>query len=336
MIARCKAFLYRVDRDLMSGRYIPNLARFYFKPDLDWSIDEARELHDGAPHRDVTWYEDCVEGMKRLGDGSVNLVIADPPFGIGFSGNERFYNRDASLVRDGYGEVDAEQYSRFTRDWIAGAYRVLDPSGSMFVFSGFNHLKDVLLAIDDAGFSVVNHVIWVYQFPVYCKKKWAVTHYHLIFAVKEDGYFYNCIEHYDSDVWTIPRKYARGEKKNGTKLPVDLVRKCINFTTRPGDLVLDPFLGNGTTFCAARGEYRHFVGFEINANMKDIIEDNVSMVKPGCWYVPYVERLPSIKELASRYPAAHREYIRKENEDGGKPRSRAGHPSTTFPGHDRA
>jgi len=96
--------------------------------------------------------------------------------------------------------------------------------------------------------------------------------------------------HYPLDVWEINRTYRRGEAKNATKLPDELVQRCIDFCTRPGDVVLDPFMGNGTTAFVAKASFRHYVGFEINKSMKPVIDANISAVRPGELYTPYSER----------------------------------------------
>jgi hypothetical protein len=86
----------------------------------------------------------------------------------------------------------------------------------------------------------------------------------------------------------------------------------VDYSSRPGDIVLDPFMGNGTTAIAAKSSFRHFIGFEINDQLKPLLEDEISKVEIGQAYVPYSERLPTIEELSERYPQAYREYLRRE------------------------
>ncbi|NWF97101.1 MAG: site-specific DNA-methyltransferase [Candidatus Thorarchaeota archaeon] len=236
--------------------------------------------------------------MRALSPGSVDVIVADPPFGISFNGKESLYNRDGSLVIEGYREI-LEDYDRFTRLWIGEIPRLLRESGSAWVFSGWTNLADVLNAAREARLTLVNHMIWRYQFGVFTRRKFVTSHYHLLFLVKNpDEYYFNKIEHYPLDVWTINRTYMRGQVKNGTKLPDELVMRCIDFSSRPGALILDPFMGNGTTAVAAKGSYRHFVGFEINSAMKAIIDDNLRLMELGGLYTPYAERTDPLVERA--------------------------------------
>jgi DNA modification methylase len=109
--------------------------------------------------------------------------------------------------------------------------------------------------------------------------------------------------HYPLDVWDINRTYNRGEVKNATKLPNELVQRCIDFSTRPGDLVMDPFMGNGTTALVAKGSFRHLIGFELNKVMKPVIDSGIESIKPGAFYIPYAEREEEemVKNARKRY-----------------------------------
>ena len=170
-----------------------------------------------------------------------------PPFAIDFKAQRLNYNRKGSNVLEGYQEIPEAEYGEFTKRWIAEAERVLSPTGSMYIFSGWNRLRDILEGIDDAGLTTINHLIWKYQFGVFTKKKYVTSHYHILFVVKDPKrYTFNKIDHYPEDVWVINREYWKGRKKTPTKLPSELVKKILCYSSNPGDLVLDPFLGSGT------------------------------------------------------------------------------------------
>jgi site-specific DNA-methyltransferase (adenine-specific) len=301
-------------------RYIPNLAEFYFKPSFDWSRKDAqrRYVKTKPPsdkfELDEIRFEDCVEGMKELPKESIDLVIADPPFGIDFDGKSGVYNRDERLVIEGYEETD-ESYLEFTTSWIAELPRIMKSESSAYIFSGWTNLDAVLQGARDVGLVTLNHLIWHYPFGVYTKKRFVTSHYHIVLLVKNPRrYFFNKIENYPEDVWTVKREYRTGLAKNATKLPLEVVSRCIDFSSRPGDVVLDPFMGNGTTAVAAKMNLRHFIGFEINENLRSLLDSEIANAKAGASYVPYRERLPTIEELAELYPNAYREYIRREKE----------------------
>jgi len=300
--------------------YIPNLAEFYFKPTFDWSREDSKRLYSKTKspsskfELDSIRFEDCVMGMKQLPDESIDLVIADPPFGIAFDGKSSVYNRDERLVIEGYEET-SESYHKFTTRWLAELPRIMKPESSAYVFSGWTNLDDILQGARDAGLATLNHLIWHYPFGVYTKKRFVTSHYHIMLLVKNPRkYFFNKIENYPEDVWSVKRQYRTGLAKNATKLPLEVVSRCIDFSSKPGDIVLDPFMGNGTTAVAAKLNFRRFIGFEINEKLRPLLENEIDAAKSGESYIPYSERLATIEELAKMYPKAYREYIRREKE----------------------
>jgi len=218
----------------------------------------------GAFRPDTLYQGDALTLLPDIPGETVDLIVTDPPFAIDFSAQRLNYNRKGSNVIEGYREIPGEEYGEFTRAWIAEAARVLAPTGSMYIFSGWNRLKDILEGIDMAGLTTINHLIWKYQFGVFTKKRYVTSHYHVLFMAKDPKrYTFNKIDHYPEDVWVINREYWKGRKKTPTKLPPELVRKILMYSSNPGDLVLDPFLGSGTVAVVARQEGRHYLGFEI-------------------------------------------------------------------------
>ena len=114
-----------------------------------------------------------------------------------------------------------------------------------------------------------------------------------------------------SDVWIINREYMSNTKKNGNKLPTALVKRCIDFTTRPGALVFDPFMGNATTAVASIASFRNYFGAEINnsVDIHDVHTRLIDSTVPGCMYTPYINNKPSDIEILERYPNL-RKYIK--------------------------
>lgn len=233
------------------------------------------------PYIDHIFNEDCVAGMAaRLPDASVDLVITDPPFGIEFGARRANYNRRGERVLEGYSEVKGSDYLEFTRAWLAQVRRVLKPTGSLYIFSGWNYLKDLLIALEEQELTLVNHLVWKYQFGVVTTRKFVTSHYHILFASidekqrrfypyarfeKEERHTEGGSAHYrdKEDVWNIPREYWNGDVKTPTKLPAEIIRKILAYSSHPGDLILDPFLGSGQVAVVSRLEDRHYVGFEL-------------------------------------------------------------------------
>lgn len=169
---------------------------------------------------------DCLKLMKGIPADTIDHILTDPPFAIEFKAKRDNYHRTAGNVIEGYSEITKEDYLEFSKKWISEAFRILKETGSMFVFSGWTNLKDILIAVDEAGFTTINHLIWKYQFGVFTKKKFVTSHYHILFVVKNPKkYKFNKIDHYPEDVLVINREYWTGKRKTPTKLPVELVKK---------------------------------------------------------------------------------------------------------------
>jgi len=218
--------------------------------------------------------------MSSLEPKKIDLIITDPPFAINFKSTKANYNRTASRVMKGYNEIKREDYYDFTYSWMSEAYRILKESGSMYVFSGWNNLKDILMALDDVGFVTVDHIIWKYQFGVLTKKKFVTSHYHCLYVCKnpKKRKFFPFSRfkkqaktkegrslHYKDkeDVWNIKREYWTGDEKTPTKLPAELIEKIIQYSSKKGDGILDPFLGSGQVAILSKSLGRKFIGFEI-------------------------------------------------------------------------
>ena len=223
---------------------------------------------------------DCVSGMRLIATNKIDLIVTDPPFAINFKAKKANYNRLSSRVMTGYNEVHAKDYYDFTFAWMSEAYRILKESGSMYVFSGWNNLKDILRALDDAGFTTVNHIIWKYQFGVVTRKKFVTSHYHCLYVCKNEKKrkFFPYVRftkdsktkegrslHYKDkeDVWEIKREYWTGDEKTPTKLPAQLIEKILQYSSEKNDVVLDPFLGSGQVAVVSKSLNRRFLGFEI-------------------------------------------------------------------------
>jgi len=243
---------------------------------------------------------DCLEGLKLIKKGSIDLVITDPPFAINFKARRNNYNRTTARVLEGYNEISQEDYFDFTIKWMDGVYKALKESGSMYVFSSWNNLKDILNALDEIGFITVNHIIWKYQFGVVTKKKYITSHYHCLYVCKneEKRKFFpysrygkeekDCnggsLSYKDrEDVWIIQREYWTGDLKTPTKLPAELIKKILQYSSEEGDVILDPFLGSGQVAVVSKMMKRQYIGFEIVKEYYDFalkrLEEGVYRIK---------------------------------------------------------
>lgn len=267
--------------------------------------------------------EDCVGDTRtKLPDESVHLGIFDPPFGIGETGFNKHYKRDSSNVIKGYCEAP-DDYEVWTYEWMTEAKRILHPDGSMYIFIGHTNLRHILNAAHHLGFSLINHIIWKYNFGVNTTKKFVTSHYHVLYYKKteestptfntycrfgqqeraDDGgsLLYKDME----DVFLISRDYSPGEKKNQNKLPTELLEKLILYSSNPGDMVCDFFMGNFTTAYAARSLGRKVCGYELN-------KASYEYHKPLVDSIEYGKKLKELKQVVNVRPANQGKEVTKE------------------------
>jgi len=242
--------------------------------------------------------ENCISGMKKIPDEKIGLIVTDPPFAIDFKAKKANYNRKNSNVIKGYRDIKPENYENFTVKWIRECLRILKKDGSMYVVSGYNNLDVILKTLKSPAFNfhLQNHIIWKFQFGVVTRKKFVTSHYHILFVTKHESkynFYPNCrfedderlsIEGKDrgsaryadmEDVWYIKREYWTGQKKTPTKLPSELIEKILSYSSKKGDLILDPFLESGQVATVSKEMKRKYVGFEIVKNYFDFAKERL-------------------------------------------------------------
>ena len=247
----------------------------------------------------LLYNENCIEGARKLiKDGTVDLIITDPPYGINADTFEKHYNRKESNVIDGYVEIPKEKYEEFSNNWIREAERILRPGGSIYIISGYTNLYYVLAALRNTSLKMINHIIWKYNFGVHTTKKYVSSHYHILYLVKPGGKVtFNTFCRYGEnerddnggslnyrdreDVWVINKEYKPNQKKNRNELPTNLLIKMMQYSSNEGDLVCDLFLGGFSTARVAIGLRRKVTGFEISENIFRNGIAALENVKPG-------------------------------------------------------
>ena len=277
---------------------------------------------------------DCRDASKHLPDECVDLGIHDPPFGIEETTFDRHYKRDSSHVIEGYQEApkDYDSYYQWTLEWMTEAKRVLKPHGSMYVVIGHSRVRAVLNAAAKLDLHEINHIVWKYNFGVYTQKKFVTAHYHILyytktttakpifnthcrFGAQEEAYQGGkCVYQDLEDVFTIPKRNNPGEEKNQNKLPDNLIQKLVQYSSDPGSMVCDFFLGNFTTAYVARRLGRRVCGFELNPNAVNLhlpqiegltLGEGISHLREVVNITPLRQGEPitdeELKNIASRY-----------------------------------
>ncbi|NIP36376.1 MAG: site-specific DNA-methyltransferase, partial [Thermoplasmata archaeon] len=202
-------------------------------------------------------------------------------------------------VVEGYVEVPPEEYGEFTHAWVAEAARVLRPNGSIYVVSGYTNLYHVLDALRATDLREVNHIVWRYSFGVHTRRKFVSSHYHVLyyerpgpgrrtfnanvrFGPEERGPDGRSLDYADrEDVWAIDREYKPGRRKNKNELPTELLVKMLQYSSDPGDMVCDMFLGGFGTARVAVGLARRFVGFEVSPPIFEAGVERMRGVREG-------------------------------------------------------
>ena len=244
---------------------------------------------------------DCIEQMARLPERSVDLVFADPPYNLQLGGD---------LLRPDNSKVDAvdndwdqfasfEAYDQFTIAWMTACRRVLKDDGALWVIGSYHNIFRVGRVLQDLGFWILNDVVWrkANPMPNFKGTRFTNAHETLIWAAKSRGarryaFNYDAMKMANDDIqmrsdWVLPLatgeeriKDAAGVKAHPTQKPEALLHRVILASTRPGDVILDPFFGVGTTGAVARRLGRRFIGIEQDAGYAALAETRISKVVP--------------------------------------------------------
>ena len=225
---------------------------------------------------------DCVEVMRALPEASVDLIFADPPYNLQLRGElHRPDNSRVDAVDDSWDRFASfAAYDDFSRAWLAAARRLLKPDGAIWVIGSYHNVFRLGTALQDAGFWLLNDVIWRKSNPMpnFRGKRLTNAHETLIWAARSDQsrytFNYEAMKSLNDGVqmrsdWLIPLctgserlKTADGDKAHPTQKPEALLHRVLVASTRPGDVVLDPFFGTGTSGAVAKRLGRRFIGIE--------------------------------------------------------------------------
>jgi modification methylase len=244
---------------------------------------------------------DCVAGMNALPEASCDLIFADPPYNLQLRGDlHRPDQSKVDAVDDAWDQFDSfAEYDRFTREWLGAARRVLKDTGSIWVIGSYHNIFRVGSALQDLGFWILNDVIWRKSNPMpnFRGKRFTNAHETLIWATKNPKqqytFNYEAMKALNDELqmrsdWTLPicsggerLKNAEGQKAHSTQKPESLLHRVVVASTRPGDVILDPFFGSGTTGAVAKRLGRHFIGIEREKTYADIARARIVQIIPA-------------------------------------------------------
>jgi modification methylase len=255
---------------------------------------------DVRPMHNQILVGDCLQELQKIPTGSVDLVFADPPYNLQLAGD---------LTRPDQSKVDAvddhwdqfasfEHYDTFTRAWLKECRRALKPDGAIWVIGSYHNIFRVGTILQDLGYWILNDIVWrkTNPMPNFRGRRFTNAHETLIWASRSEKskyrFHYDAMKTFNDDLqmrsdWTFPLctggerlKNDDGDKLHPTQKPEALLQRLMLATTNPGDLVLDPFFGTGTTGAVAKQLNRNFIGIEREQNYADAANNRIKSTDP--------------------------------------------------------
>ena len=237
----------------------------------------------------MIYNDDCIKVMKTLSSNKVDMVFADPPY---FLSNGGLSIHSGKVVSVNKGEWDKasnyEDISKFNYDWLNECYRLLKDGGTIWVSGTQHNIFDVQEQMKKIGFKIINIIIWhkIDPPPLIYKNKFKFSYEFIIWASKGRNKTFNYDEMFKvdneemHDVWNL-HAVQMHEKKFGyhpTQKPECLLERIIIATTNEKDVILDPFMGSGTTGYVAKKLNRHFVGIEKEKKYFDVAQARIKSI----------------------------------------------------------
>ncbi|MCT8970318.1 site-specific DNA-methyltransferase [Microbaculum marinisediminis] len=244
---------------------------------------------------------DCIATLEALPAKSVDAIFADPPYNLQLEGAlHRPDNSKVDAVDDDWDKFDSFQaYDAFTRAWLLACRRVLKKDGTIWVIGSYHNIFRVGTILQDLGYWMLNDVVWrkTNPMPNFRGRRFTNAHETMIWAARDansKGYTFNyeAMKAFNDDVqmrsdWLLPictggerLKDETGRKMHPTQKPESLLARVILSSTKPGDLILDPFFGSGTTGAVAKRLGRHFVGIERDRTYARAARDRIDAIEP--------------------------------------------------------
>ena len=268
-------------------------------------IEGVRSTRDARPTLallplDTILTGDCVAEMAKLPDACIDMIFADPPYNLQLGGDLfRPDGTQVDAVDDAWDKFDSlAAYDRFTHRWLKEARRILKPEGTIWVIGSYHNIFRVGTALQDAGFWILNDIVWRKSNPMPNFKGTRFTNAHetMIWASKGQKarytFNYRAMKALNDDVqmrsdWELPicsgaerLKDEAGHKTHPTQKPEALLYRVMLAASRPGDIVLDPFFGTGTTGAVARRLRRRWIGIDRETTYVDAARARIDATLP--------------------------------------------------------
>lgn len=241
---------------------------------------------------------DCIEVLKSLPENSVDLIFADPPYNLQLQNDLYRPNMTkVDAVNDRWDKFTSfQEYDDFTRAWLSACRRVLKDTGTIWVIGSYHNIYRVGAIMQDLGFWILNDIVWIKNNPMpnFRGVRFTNAHETIIWAQKKRGARYtfnhNAMKALNDDLqvrsdWNLPlvtgkqRIKSNGTKAHSTQKPEALLYRIITASSNPGDLVLDPFFGTGTTGAVAKKLGRNWIGIERDRKYIRVAQKRIDAVQ---------------------------------------------------------
>ena len=276
-------------------------ARLKSRIEVTRTGSSSQERPHAAPLRNAVLRGDSIATLHRLAPESADLVFADPPYNLQLA--SKLTRPDQSVVDavdDDWDKfADFSAYDVFTRDWLSAARRVMKPNATIFVIGSYHNIFRVGSIMQDLGFWILNDIVWRKNNPMpnFRGRRFTNAHETMIWAARDAGqknytFNYEALKAANEDCqmrsdWLMPictgaerLKDADGRKTHPTQKPEALLSRIILAATNPGDLVVDPFFGSGTTGAVAKRLRRDYVGIEREELYAVAAQTRIAAVEP--------------------------------------------------------
>jgi site-specific DNA-methyltransferase (adenine-specific) len=258
---------------------------------------------------------DCIELLREFPDNSVDLIFADPPYNLQLQKDLWRPNLTrVAAVDDSWDQFnDFQAYDRFSRSWLEACRRVLKDTGSIWIIGSYHNVYRIGAIMQDLGFWFLNDVVWIKTNPMpnFRGVRFTNAHETLIWASKRKGSKYTFNHHamkaLNNDLqmrsdWLLPlctgpeRLKINGKKAHSTQKPEALLYRIILSSSDPGDIVLDPFFGSGTTGAVAKKLHRRWIGIEQETSYINLAQKRIQSIEPE----PYDEKVFDVSDKRRR------------------------------------
>jgi modification methylase len=257
---------------------------------------------------------DCIEILKSFPENSVDLIFADPPYNLQLSKDLYRPNMTkVDAVDDGWDKFDNfHEYDQFTSEWLSASRRVLKETGTIWVIGSYHNIYRVGSTMQDLGFWILNDVVWIKNNPMpnFRGVRFTNAHETLIWAQKKKGakYTFNhtSMKALNDELqmrsdWSLPlvtgkrRIKFNGTKAHSTQKPEALLYRVIMASSNPGDVVLDPFFGTGTTGAVAKMLGRDWIGIERDEKYIHIAQQRIDAMQEADEEAVHVEKRKQVR-----------------------------------------